>query len=113
MHEVGLMQEALRIALAHAERNGAVRIHRLAFRIGLLAGVEPDAVQLAFEVVTQDTMAEGAELEIEHVPAHCWCIPCNDEFQATEFVFRCPKCEHLSDDIRQGREFDLTSVEIS
>jgi hydrogenase nickel incorporation protein HypA/HybF len=113
MHEVGLMQEALRIAIAHAERNGGTRIHRLALRIGLLAGVETDALRFAFDVVTQDTIAEDAELAIDPVPTRCWCASCRHEFQATDFVFRCPKCQQLSDDVRQGREFDLTSVEIS
>ena len=113
MHEVGLMQEAVQIALDHAENNGGTRVHRLTIRIGPLAGVEIDALRFAFEVVTQHTAAEGATLHIDPVPVLCWCAPCAREFQPTECVYRCPLCQQISHEIRQGREFDLISVEIS
>jgi hydrogenase nickel incorporation protein HypA/HybF len=113
MHEVGLMQEALRIALTHAELSGAARVHALTMRIGRLAGVEVEALRLAFQVVTSETNAEGAALHIEETPVACWCTDCERLFQPADCVFRCPHCERLSDDIRQGREFDLIAVEIS
>ena len=113
MHEVGLMQEALRIALTHAQRSGGARVHALTMRIGPLAGVEIEALHLAFEVVTPGTAAEGAALHLEEVPVACWCSECERAFQPADCVFRCPLCEQLSDDIRQGREFDLVAVEIS
>ena len=113
MHELGLIDQAVQMALARAEQDGAARVHRLTLRIGPLAGVEIDALRFAFEVVTQDTAADGAELHIEAVPVRCWCTSCACEFQPTDFVFRCPACQQLSDDVRQGREFDLISMEIS
>jgi hydrogenase nickel incorporation protein HypA/HybF len=113
MHEVGLMQEALRIALANAERSGATRIHALTMRIGPLAGVEMEALRLAFEVVTPNTPADGAVLHLDEVPVLCWCIECECLFQPGTSVFRCPHCQRLSDDVRQGREFDLVAMEVS
>jgi hydrogenase nickel incorporation protein HypA/HybF len=113
MHEVGLMQEALRIALTNAERSGATRIHALTMRIGPLAGVEMEALGLAFQVVTSDTPAGGAALRFEEAPVTCWCIECECLFQPGTSVFRCPHCHRLSDDVRQGREFDLVAVEVS
>ena len=113
MHEVGLMQEALRIAATHAQSSGAARIHVMTMRIGALAGVEIEALRLAFEVVTPGTTAEGAALQLEKVPVGCWCIECERVFQPADCVFRCPKCHHLSADIRQGREFEVVAVEVS
>ncbi len=113
MHEVGLMQEAVQIALKHAECSGAARVHALTMRIGPLAGVEIEALHLAFQVVTSDTAAAGAVLHLEEVPVGCWCTECDCLFQPRNCMFRCPHCEQLSDDIRQGREFDLVAVEIS
>ena len=113
MHEVGLMQEALRIALTNAEHSGATRIHALTMRIGPLAGVEMEALRLAFEVVTQNTPADGAVLHLDEVPVTCWCIECECLFLPPESVFRCPHCHELSNDVRQGREFDLLAVEVS
>jgi len=113
MHEVGLMQEALRIGLAHAAANGAQHIHALTLRIGPLAGVEIDALRLAFEVVSTDTAADGAALHVQDVPIACWCSECACMFHPGDCVFRCPFCQRLSNDIRQGREFDVVGVEIS
>ena len=113
MHELGLIDQAVQMALARAEQDGGAHIHRLTVRIGPLAGVEIDALRFAFEVATQDTAAAGAELHIEEVPVRCWCATCASEFLPTKFVFRCPACLRISDDVRQGREFDLISMEIS
>ena len=113
MHEVALMQETLDIALAHARRGGATRVHALTLRIGPLAGVEIDALRLAFEVATADTPADGAALCLEEVPIACWCAACDRSFEPADNVFRCPQCLALSGDIRQGREFDLVAVEVS
>jgi hydrogenase nickel incorporation protein HypA/HybF len=113
MHEVGLMQEALRLALASAHRNGVARIHAMTMRIGPLAGVEMEALRLAFEVVTPNTQADGAVLHLDEVPVACWCLECERLFQPSTSVFRCPHCHRLSDDVRQGREFELVAMEVS
>ena len=113
MHEVGLMQEAVRIALTNAERSGATRIHALTLRIGPLAGVEMEALRLAFDVVTPNTPAEGAMLHLDEVSVTCWCMECECLFQPGASVFRCPRCSRLSADVRQGREFDLVAMEVT
>lgn len=113
MHEVGLMQEALRIALGHAVAARAARVYSLTLRIGPLSGVENDALRFAFEVVTPGSAAEGAEVILEEVPIQCWCVGCARLFQPADYVFRCPDCQQISGDVRQGREFDLLAVEIS
>jgi hydrogenase nickel incorporation protein HypA/HybF len=113
MHEVGLMQEALQIALMHAERNDARQIHALTVRIGPLAGVDVQALRLAFEVVKADTLATEAVLNLEETPIRCWCAKCRQSFKPADCVCRCPRCRQLSADIREGREFAVVSVEVS
>ena len=113
MHEVGLMESALEIAQEHARRQGATRIHTIALRVGRLSGVEPEAMELAFEVVTAGTSAEGARLVVESVPVVCFCRDCDREFEPTGFVFPCPCCGRFSSEIRQGRELELASLEVS
>jgi hydrogenase nickel incorporation protein HypA/HybF len=113
MHEVGLMESMLEIALEHARDRGADRIHAIALRVGRLAGVEAEALGLAFEVVTTGTPAEGARLDVEAVPVACYCRPCAREFEPEGFVFACPRCGALSADVRRGRELELASLEVS
>ena len=71
MHEVGLMQTALEIALRHAHRHGAGRIHGRTLRVGPLSGAVPEALEFAFDVIAQGTIAEGARLVIRRVPISC------------------------------------------
>ena len=68
MHEVGIMQSALDIALEWAQKQGGERIHRLGLRVGALSGVVADALEFAFEVIKQETPAENASLEVEYIP---------------------------------------------
>jgi len=113
MHEVGVMQETLDIALRRAAEDGACRIHRLTMRIGPLSGVVPEALALAFEVVTQGTIAEGATLEVEDVPIICSCAACDLTFHAGDVFCECPRCARPSAEVRQGRELELASLEVS
>ncbi len=68
MHEIGLMQQMVKDALDHAMSVGAHHVQRMTVRVGAESGVVPDVIMMAFEVATRDTIAEGAELQIEHVP---------------------------------------------
>jgi hydrogenase nickel incorporation protein HypA/HybF len=113
MHEVGLVQAALEIALRHAERHGAGRIHGLALRVGALSGAVPEALEFAFDVVTQGTIAEGARLEIQRVPISCTCAACGLEFHPPDFPLDCPRCQSPGARVTRGRELELDFVEIS
>ena len=106
------MQEAVRMAVEAAKARQASRITRIALRVGAMSGVVPDALEFAFEMVCRDTLAEGARLEIEKIPAACWCAPCATEFECEDFVNECPRCHALSSELRRGRELELGSVEI-
>lgn len=114
MHEVGIMEAALGAVLNQARAHGARSVQRIVLRIGSLAGVEPEALRFAFDVVTRDTIAAGAELQILDVPARAYCGACAAEFYAEGgAIFSCPRCGRLSGEIRQGRELELTRIEMS
>lgn len=113
MHEVGLMEQTLEIAVNYARDRGARQIHRLVMSVGELSGVVPEALSFAFDVVVQGTIAEGATLEINTVPARCYCCYCQKEFLPIDIVYECPNCHELSTDIREGKQLELTSLEIS
>jgi hydrogenase nickel incorporation protein HypA/HybF len=112
MHELAIMDSALNMALEQAEKAGALRVHVIRLRIGALSGVVPDALRFAFEALAPGTMAQGATLDIENVPARFWCTSCNREFQSDDFFAECPGCQRPSGELRGGREMELASMEI-
>ena len=113
MHELSIMQSALSLALDQARQAGAGRVHIIRLRIGALSGVAPDALEFAFEALTPGTMAQGAELAIEHVPARFWCATCTREFQSDDMFAECPDCHSVSGELRAGREMEVASLEIA
>jgi hydrogenase nickel incorporation protein HypA/HybF len=113
MHEFSLMESALETAAQKTRAAGATQIHRLKLRVGKLSGVVPEALSSAFTALRPQTMAAGAELEIEEVPAVCWCADCAAEFEAADWKYECPRCHQPSGDLRRGKELELASLEIS
>lgn len=109
------MESALAVVQRHAAERQARRVDRIVLRIGALAGVEPEALRFAFDVVTRGTVAEGAELAIEPVPARVYCAACRREFTGDDpgFVFTCPGCGALCGEVRAGRELELRRIEMS
>jgi hydrogenase nickel incorporation protein HypA/HybF len=107
------MQNALSIALDYADREKASHIHQIALRVGELSGVEPDALKFAFDVVTQGTIAEHAQLKIESCATVCYCHTCQTDFKPMELGYECPTCQTWSASIVQGKELELVSLEVS
>lgn len=113
MHELSLMEAVRELALEQARAHGAERITAISLRIGSLAGVEPEALRFAHELVMAGTAAEGAALRIQTVPARFACKPCQQPFQAEQGDGLCPRCGALSRQLLQGRELELASLELS
>ncbi len=115
MHELGIMESALGLVQRYAVEKHARHVERVVLRIGTLSGVDPESLRFAFDVVSRGTTAEGAQLEIETVPASVYCQSCKSEFAGTDrgFIFKCPDCGDLCGDLRRGREIELSHLEFS
>ncbi len=112
VHELSIMDSALTVALERAQEAGAKRVYVVRLRIGALSGVVPEALEFAFEALKQGTIAEEAQLAIEHIPARFWCETCQREFQTDTMLAECPDCHEPSGELRTGREMELASLEI-
>lgn len=113
MHEVGIITQAVDIALESARREGASRITMIRLKVGALAGVVPEALEFGFDVVTRGTLAEGATLLIDEVQARCLCTGGCGEFEPDCQIYACPICGQLSSDILAGRELDIVEIELT
>ena len=114
MHELGIMASALDAVHRQTAREGAERVERIVLRIGTLAGVDLDALRFAYEALAPGSVAAGAVLEIEQVPARAWCRRCDAEFGASPgMIFQCPFCHDYSGEIRAGRELGIARLEFT
>jgi hydrogenase nickel incorporation protein HypA/HybF len=113
MHELSLMQSLCEQVVGEAQRHQAERVTCIRLRVGALAGVDPQALRFAAEVVLVGTCAQGARLEIEDVPATFWCSSCRKAFETGDGVGLCLACGRISAKLLRGRELILTSLELN
>src|SRR5688500_14146766 len=66
MHEYGLAETLLAVALEVAESHGRQPVEQLWVRLGRLRQVMPEALSFAFSAVAHGTLAEGATLHWEN-----------------------------------------------
>jgi hydrogenase nickel incorporation protein HypA/HybF len=112
LHELSLTQNLIEIAEKHARREGALFISSITVEIGALSGVIPEAVEFAFETCTNGTLAEGASLEIQHVPGVGRCLECGQECPLEALTDPCPSCHSFSLEILRGQDMLLIEMEI-
>jgi hydrogenase nickel incorporation protein HypA/HybF len=110
MHELSVASAVVDTALRHAEDR---RILVVSLRIGHLRQVVPDSLAFYFEMVTRDTLAEGARLEYEIVPARLRCDGCEQEWELEGTPdFRCPRCAVSQVAVIAGNELEVDSIEV-
>ncbi len=112
MHEVGIIESALDVIRREAAKAQAAQVARVVMRVGAISGADLDALRFAFEAVTPGTLAAGAELDLQLVPARAHCRECREDFVIEQgYIFTCPRCQALSGDVRSGRELELARLE--
>lgn len=112
MHELSIATAIVEQAEEIARADGADRVTAVTVRVGELAGVVPDALHFAFEVARDGTALAGADLVVEEVTARAWCGGCAEEFAVgMPPFFWCPRCDRPSQELRSGRELEITGVE--
>jgi len=112
MHEMSIVENLLEIIQRHAPTNGAARVKVIRLRIGEMTAVVPESLRFCFEVASEGTVAQGADLQIESVPIVGHCQTCNSDFEVEADVFICPNCDSLSVELTSGNELDVVNVEL-
>lgn len=68
MHEVGMMQHILEMAVERAKQEGAQHINRVHMRVGSESGVVPDSLTFAFEVAKKARSQKRLSLKWKMFP---------------------------------------------
>ena len=64
MHEMSIAESVLQIIEDTAQAEGCARVKAVWLEIGQLAGVEKESLRFCFDVVTRDSVAQDAKLEM-------------------------------------------------
>jgi hydrogenase nickel incorporation protein HypA/HybF len=112
MHELPATQNILDIAINHGKKNNALRILQLNIVIGQLSSFIDDSIQFYWDLISKDTIAEGATLNIVRIPAEFSCLDCHNNYALSPDGFECPECGSSHVEILNGKEFYLKSIDI-
>ena len=106
MHEMSIAEGIVDIVLDTMKNNDASQVHSVQLDVGMMSGVEPDALHFCWESVTQGTA------DINLVPIVGRCFDCGTMFDVNDYVFVCPKCGSRIVQTASGKELRVTSIDI-
>lgn len=112
MHELSVTENILEIAVRHAGNANARRITDLYLVIGCLSTMVDESVQFYWDIISKDTLAEGARLHFKRISARMKCNDCNREYSLRADELACPKCDGVNVKILTGQEFYLEAIEV-
>ena len=112
MHELSIAQALVEQVEAIAAKEQATRVARVVLTVGALSGADPEALRGAFPLVAEGTLADGAELVVEPVPARVRCRACGHESSAGDYFIGCAQCSSRDVELISGRELNIKSIEI-
>ncbi len=112
MHELSVTESILEIALRHAKQANARRITNLYLVVGQLASIVDDSVQFYWDIISKDTIANGAILHFQRIPAAFLCLQCSHQFNPAGDGFSCPECHSDRVKVVSGEEFFMKAIDV-
>lgn len=117
MHEFSVMSQIVDGILSEAKKRDAKKIEQVDLQIGEYTMLGDEQMEFAFDVLSKETILEGAKLEISHVPGKIKCIcghegpvPLGEEtHQRSVPIMECPKCKRPAK-ITEGRECVIRNI---
>lgn len=111
MHEIKIAEDLSAIVLETAGRENLTKVTKVNISFGQLVQIVPDIFRFAFSETVRDSVAEGAEINIEIVPVKMKCMNCGNDFQVAENRFTCNNCDSTDLSIISGKELFIKSIE--
>ena len=112
MHEMGIANSILEGVAKELRRYPGTRPTKVGVRIGQLAGIDPDALNFAFEALTVETELQGLKLEIEFCAPQARCKDCAREYEIHDYDLTCPACQSRSGQRVGGDELEFAYLEV-
>lgn len=112
MHELGIVEAMLNLALEQAARQDAKGIAQFNVEMSAWADESEESLSFYLDNLSQGTIAEGAKMQIRRVPVRGTCADCGNEFEFPSRYIECPTCHGFSVSTERKSEFRLTSIEV-
>lgn len=110
MHELSIAEQVLEVVVRTAKAHGAMAVESIELEIGAMRLVVPEALELAFQAISEGTIAFGAKLIQMEVPIELSCRRCGRVFTGVIDDFACPACGVAETDVTGGNDIVVRSI---
>jgi hydrogenase nickel incorporation protein HypA/HybF len=114
MHEIQVMESILDIALKHAKRSHVKKIVSIHLEIGELSDLEDEWIQYYFDLLSKNTIARDAKLNIKKMPIVVQCDKCKMKYNVKKEEIgdaACPGCHCQACTLISGSEYYVKDME--
>ncbi len=111
MHEFSIVTNIIDIAIGSADQNGLKNVTCVEIEIGKASGIEPSAMEFAWESACKNTMLENARLVMHFIPVRLQCRSCGIQYEPDEIYNPCPACGEINAKILSGKELRVVAIE--
>ncbi|MEO0073677.1 MAG: hydrogenase maturation nickel metallochaperone HypA [candidate division WOR-3 bacterium] len=108
MHELAVTRAMLDQVLDEAQRRSARRVLHISLVVGEAASVVPDCVRFYFDILSEGTIAQGAEISFQRTPIRIRCPKCGREAAGIEDLCGC----NAGGEVISGTEMVIESIDI-
>ena len=109
MHELAIAEGLIDVV---TQRLPSTKIAEVRLEIGALSGVVADSLRFCFDLATEGTTLEGAQLQITEPGIRCECRTCGEEFAPDGPILLCP-CGSADVTVLSGQQLTITSVKVA
>jgi hydrogenase nickel incorporation protein HypA/HybF len=111
MHEFSVVNNIIDIAIESADQNGLKNVRCVEIEVGKAAGIEPSAMEFAWEAARKNTLLEHTRLVIHFIPICLQCRSCGMQYRPEEVYIPCPACGDINAMILSGKELRVVAIE--
>lgn len=112
MHELSIAISIIDQITDESEKHGGGAVAVVHLKIGVLSGVDCDALRFAYELASEGTELEGSQLHIESIPLLVYCPGCGTIHTPDSLQIACPRCITPPQEILHGKELEVSALEI-
>lgn len=119
MHELSMADAIVKTVIEAAEKNEAIEVLEVTVELGQMTLLNPEQLKFMLEVLSEDTIVNGAKFNMKEIPIEIECFSCGfkgkantDELDHYVPVINCPECDERNLNITAGRECNVKNIKI-
>jgi hydrogenase nickel incorporation protein HypA/HybF len=113
MHELGLVNYAVKEVDKFAKERGVTNIKTVTLEFGEVSGIIPAYLYDYWDWYTKKHhKLEGTKLKVEEIPAVTWCDDCKTTYNTITYGKTCPRCGSDKTWLLRGSEMRIKQIEV-